>query len=155
MRTTPLNVEACVALVTSRHWTTYTERSGDCIVWVRTKDQHGYGMVSLEGKNRRAHRVAWVGTHGQDIPEGLTLDHLCRNRACVNPEHLEPVTHRENILRGENHVAVRAAMTHCPKGHPLSGDNLDRWNAEQGKRRCRACVNENARNYRARKAVSA
>ena len=83
-----------------------------------------------------AHRVSYVHFKGL-IPEELELDHLCRNPSCVNPEHLEPVTHRENILRSPtNPLAKNAAVTHCPKGHPYEGYNLM---IENGSRLCREC----------------
>ena len=75
-------------------------------------------------------------THKQ-IPPGLEPDHKCRNRACVNYEHLEPVTRQVNILRGESPAAVNAKKTHCNNGHPLSGNNL---RIEGGRRRCRQCA---------------
>jgi hypothetical protein len=83
----------------------------------------------------RAHRVSYVLAHGS-IPDGLQLDHLCRNKLCVNPTHLEAVTARENTLRGVSVAAVNAKKTHCPRGHELSGSNLL---AYRKVRSCRAC----------------
>jgi hypothetical protein len=81
-----------------------------CWEWTGYRDKDGYGMFGLRGAGRRAHCVAWTLDHGQ-IPDGAEIDHLCRNRACVRPSHLELVTHRENILRGNHH---RERM---PNGH--------------------------------------
>lgn len=72
------------------------------------------------------------------IPEGMDLDHTCRNRGCVNPEHLEPVTTQVNTLRGIGPTAENARKTHCKHGHPLEGDNL--YVDPEGKRKCRACM---------------
>lgn len=77
-----------------------------------------YGPGSGPSINLYAHRVAYVASHGE-IPEGLTVDHLCFNRACVEPSHLEAVTMRTNVLRSNNAAAVNAAKTHCHRGHPL------------------------------------
>lgn len=84
-------------------------------------------------KDAGAHRVAYEEIMGP-VPEGLELDHLCRTRSCVNPSHLEPVTHRENMNRGD--VATRR-KTHCPKGHPYDEENTGIYN---GYRNCRACA---------------
>jgi hypothetical protein len=98
----------------------------------------GYGK---HGK-RWAHRAVYE-MHRGPIPEGLQLDHLCRTRACVNPEHLEPVTLRENVLRGTAPAALNAAKTHCAAGHPFTGANLIvRANGSRG---CRTCENAQQR----------
>jgi hypothetical protein len=85
------------------------------------------------------HRVSYEAFKGP-IPDGLTIDHLCRNRACVNPEHLEPVTMRVNCLRGESPAAVHARKTHCPKGHEYSAENTYRHKGNH--RMCKLCWKE-------------
>lgn len=107
-----------------------------CWLWTGSCDPSGYGTLKLEGRTRRAHRLAYELLVGP-IPDGLQLDHLCRVRNCANPDHLEPVTNQENSRRG------RALITHCPKGHPYSGDNLRlhvRKNGRDVNRECRECV---------------
>jgi hypothetical protein len=97
----------------------------------------GYGRLWVPGVGHvPAHRISYEALRGP-IPAGLVIDHLCRNRACINPAHLEPVTLKENILRGEGMAARRARQTHCKRGHPLSGANLYRY--RDGRRDCRAC----------------
>jgi hypothetical protein len=91
-----------------------------CWEWQGAKANLGYGRFYFDGQSRPAHRFSWTWLKGS-IPKGLDIDHLCRNTSCVNPTHLEPVTHRENLLRGDTIGARAAARTHCPKGHALDG----------------------------------
>lgn len=118
--------------------------SDGCWPWIRRSNKDGYGQFSLRGRPWRAHRVVYAWLIGP-IPEGMTLDHLCRNRLCVNPAHLEPVTNRVNVLRGDTITGRNVRKTHCPKGHPLSPENLCSWERSRGKRSCRICRAERAR----------
>ncbi len=111
------------------------DEAAGCWVWQRFVGPSGYGNLRDSRRMRPAHRVYYERLRGA-IPEGLVLDHLCRNRACVNPDHLEPVTHRENILRGNTIAARRAAQTHCIHGHPFTEENTIR--GPRG-RNCRTC----------------
>lgn len=104
-----------------------------CWLWTGPTDSHGYAQTRRDGL---IHRATYVEAKGP-IPHTLELDHLCRVRHCVNPNHLEPVTHRENVLRGDGIAAIAAQATHCPAGHPYAGRNLVIF--ADGKRRCRAC----------------
>lgn len=106
-----------------------------CHVWQLSRASTGYGQVADGRKMRLAHRVAYELANGA-VPSGLQIDHLCRNRACVNPAHLEPVTQAENIRRGMCPAAVNARKTHCPREHPYNEANTYE---NAGKRRCRAC----------------
>ena len=116
---------------------------GDCIVWIGTTGRLGYGHISVNSSTKDVHRVSYE-TFVRPIPEGLSLDHLCRNRACINPDHLEPVSHRENVLRGFGPTSLNARKTHCKRGHPLSGDNLYII-PSTGSRVCRVCDRERQR----------
>lgn len=110
-----------------------TGNACECWIWMSTIATNGYGRFKLNPKKSvPAHRFAYEQTIGM-IPDGLEIDHLCRERACVNPAHMEPVTHKVNTLRSLNFTAVHAAKTHCPKGHPY--DMTD----GRGSRMCRAC----------------
>jgi len=131
----PIRV-AFVGNYLERFWAR-VEKTDTCWQWCGT-DAHTYGTAVASGHSYRAHRVAYELTIGP-IPDGLTLDHLCRNRGCVNPAHLEPVTNRENILRGECPHAHNARKTHCRHGHPLSGSNL-LYEPHENRRRCRTCA---------------
>lgn len=91
-----------------------------CWPYLGSLATNGYGQMYFDGRRHMAHRVAYELTKGR-IPEGLAIDHLCRNRACCNPGHLEAVTPLENSRRAP---AWKGNLTHCPQGHPYTGDNL-------------------------------
>lgn len=132
----------------------------ECWPWLKARDSHGYGVVWLNGRRSGAHRVAFVIAKGE-IPSGLVLDHLCRNRACVNPGHLEAVTTHENILRGEVGLArdakPRKPRTVCLRGHALTPDNVV---LISGFRNCATCrrasrLRERAKVVQRRRAAAA
>lgn len=112
------------------------DTTGICWEWTGSLTGPGHGHLWFQGRYRGAHCVAYELLVGP-IPAGLHLDHLCRNRPCVNPDHLEPVTPAENIRRGSSLSAQRARRTECPKGHPYDAENTvtDR----RGRRYCREC----------------
>ena len=132
----------------NRYWAKVDKRTPtDCWLWIGAKNSNGYGQINAGGRrgtNLYAHRVAWEMVYGP-IPVGLEIDHLCRVRLCVNPAHLKPVTHRENLLRGAN-----ATKTHCKHGHEFTPKNTGRI---RGHRRCRACNAESERLRRIAKAL--
>jgi hypothetical protein len=96
---------------------------------------HGYSRVTILGRGRLAHRLCWELANGP-VPDGLDLDHLCRNRACCEVSHLEPVTRQVNLLRGETIAARNAARTHCPAEHEYTPENTQ---MKDGTRQCRQC----------------
>lgn len=115
-----------------------------CLVWPGATSQAGYAVVAVlqsdgSRRNRKLHRLAYLHRVGP-IPDGLVLDHVrargCRSRACCNTAHLEAVTQRENVLRGDGMAARAAAKTHCPAGHGYTNKNTYRY---RGMRYCRAC----------------
>jgi len=121
-----------------------------CWIWPRAKVWNGYGQVWNGNKLVMVHRYVYENMVGP-VPEGMQLDHLCRNRLCCNPEHLEIVTPRENTLRGIGpalSAARQKSKTCCPNGHPYSGENLYVYKRERGCRICRAAAR---RRYNERK----
>ena len=122
--------------VLERFWAK-VRKTDTCWEWTAQRNW-GYGRFALTHRKMvRAHRFSYE-LHKGPIPQGLVIDHLCRNKACVNPDHLELVTNRENVLRGVGTSAVNAKKTHCKRGHHLSGDNLY-VNPRDGSRHCRSC----------------
>lgn len=119
-----------------------------CWLWTDALNTNGYGVVwdPAKQKQSKAHRVAYEELVGA-IPDELPIDHLCRNRACINPEHLQPVTLGENVRRGVSPPAQRARQTHCKNGHELSGYNL-RVDPKTGYRQCSICVRERAKKWK-------
>lgn len=104
-----------------------------CWRWTGMLNDYGYGRYS----HGLTHRITYTQMVGS-IPDGMELDHLCRNRDCCNPRHVEVVTAQENTRRGQGPAGLNARKTHCPQGHPYSGDNLQV--KPTGARRCRECA---------------
>lgn len=129
---------------------TRVDDESGCWVWTASLMPGGYAQFFLHGKPRLGHRVAWLHFRG---PTRLGLDHLCRLRHCVNPDHLEPVTHTENVRRGRVLIENRGLApfvepkrgvanknkTHCVHGHEYTPDNTI-WRTDSGRRRCRTCT---------------
>lgn len=120
------------------------ERSGECWLWTGHLDRYGYGQISVNNHREKVHRAAYEAFVGL-IPDGLVIDHTCRVRRCVNPAHLEPVTHAENVRRG---TPANSLKTHCPQGHAYDDANTYRG---AGRRDCRTCRREATRRFEARK----
>ncbi len=108
------------------------DKSGDCWQWLRPAGNKGYGQFWFEGRMRATHRLSYELTKG-NVPEGLQLDHLCRNKLCVNPDHLEPVTMAENLRRSP---LSNVNKTHCKRGHEFTPDNIVKV---PGGRACKVC----------------
>jgi hypothetical protein len=133
-----------------RFWDKVREDAvSDCWLWTACVGSHGYGLFFLNEPRQLTHRVAYEHLVGP-IPEGLVIDHVaargCVHRNCVNPAHMEVVTHTVNTLRGSGATAVNAAKTHCKRGHPLAGANLS---IVAGRRRCKTCHRLRQRKYQA------
>ena len=107
-----------------------------CLVWLGETEKGGYGQVWWKGGKRLIHRVIYELIKGP-IPKGMVIDHLCRVRSCISTDHLEVVTHRQNILRSTGLAAQNSVKTQCRNGHPFSGENT--YVYPNGERSCRAC----------------
>lgn len=131
---------------------------GPCWVWTASKDRYGYGQFRIGGHVGslvRAHRYAYeklVLPAGEKLQKKIDIDHLCRVRHCCNPAHLELVTRKVNLLRGEGITARNAAATQCPQGHPYNVENTRFY---KGNRLCRECGRQGnrRRNKRARESI--
>jgi hypothetical protein len=124
---------------------------GDCWQWTDSLAIEGYGSFRVGDRSIRAHRWTYEHLVGP-IPAGLQLDHLCKNRGCVNPDHLEPVTQQENIRRGAQGAYLRA-RTHCPSGHAYTPGNT--YVQAKGTRSCRECARRATRAYQRRARILA
>lgn len=136
--------------IDQRFWAKVDRRGpGECWPWRAYISPSGYGRFRVHSRRTvwQAHRWAYEPMVGP-IPPGLYIDHLCRNRACVNPAHMECVTNGENVLRGVGLAAENARKTHCWRGHQLSGRNLTSNRA--GARVCVECARLNSRSCRAK-----
>lgn len=126
-----------------RFWR-YVAKTDTCWNWTGAISS-GYGVFVVDQrptKAVRSHRYSYELAHGP-IPDGLTIDHLCRNKRCVNPDHLEAVTMRVNVLRNSGPSARNAIATHCIHGHPFDAENT--YIKPDGRRRCRACERDRMR----------
>lgn len=132
------------------------EPMSGCWIWVRYRQPRGYGLLSFRGRTTLAHRAAFQSFRGP-IPEGMELDHLCRVRCCVNPDHLEPVTRLTNVRRGIRPQQMRdnnPGRNHGPylvcrtKGHPLTKSNIYE---SKGRRVCKECHKSRVKRYRQRR----
>ena len=121
------------------------DASGDCWEWIGGTVSTGYGRVSVKGKHQLVHRVVWEALVGP-IPDGLQIDHLCRNRICCNPDHLEPVSSLVNSQRGES-WAHHYKKTHCVNRHAFTVENTYHPPHRTNSRECRACRAERSRRY--------
>jgi len=121
-------------------------KTGNCWEWIGAKQSGGYGSFGIYCEMKLAHRLSyehWIGK----IPEGLQIDHLCRVRHCVNPDHLEPVTNKENVIRGnagKHDNSFNKTKTHCKHGHEFTPENT--YRRPRGSRECRTCGRINGRN---------
>lgn len=145
-----------MAWTTERLMARIAELDG-CWLWTGTLNHLGYGTTSDASTGRKhvlAHRLVYETMVGP-IPEGLTLDHLCRVRRCVNPSHLEPCTLTENLRRGESPSARNARKTHCIRGHEFTIENtyMGRGHRGEPRRYCRTCVLAAAKQRRDEKAA--
>jgi len=119
-------------------------KTDQCWNWIASVDGKGYGQFNLSRKMVSVHRISYILAKGS-IPKELELDHLCRNKICVNPNHLETVTHRENLLRGKSPSALNAKKTHCIRGHEFTPENT--YRKKNNRKNCKICHKEYGKKY--------
>lgn len=140
-------------MTTTKHDT----ENKECIRYTGCLDKKGYGRITIQGIQFRAHILA-VLLNGRKIPKGMVCDHLCRNRSCINPNHIEIVTNAENVMRGESFSAKNKAKTHCKNGHSFAEHGRQLKNVRKGvsERECLACRKINrAKQYYEQKSIMA
>jgi hypothetical protein len=135
------NIDGFSNMVASIERKTFHEPNTGCWLYVGDSVVGGYGRVVYRGKKYLAHRVSYVANKGE-IPYGKTIDHLCGQTCCVNPQHLEAVNHRVNNLRSASPPSKNAAKTHCLRGHEYTEENTHRH--KDGRRECRTCIKTRA-----------
>ena len=130
----------------------FIELPNGCHQWQGPLDKDGYGYFFLRRKSRRAHRVAWYMQRG-GIPEGMVINHICRNRWCVNPQHMQLLTPRENNLQDSNSIpAINARKTHCKNGQEF--DKVQTVKSGKSYRVCSICERDKARRLKAKWALT-
>lgn len=122
------------------------EQISCCWEWTRSKVPAGYGHVNINYQTLYAHRIAYELLIGP-IPGNQWIDHLCKNKSCCNPDHLQLTTPRENILRSNNMAARHARLTHCVNGHELNDENTYASQRAKGSRMCITCTRAHAKSY--------
>lgn len=129
-------------------------KTDSCWIWQGYKNPiTGYGTIEINKKPHLVHRISYELFNNIKLPNGheVEINHICRNRLCVNPTHLELVTHRENTLKGIGITALHAITTHCPKGHPYN--ELNTYHRPDGGRDCKICSRERSKKYLVHKEV--
>lgn len=134
-----------IEILKPEHWASFWSKvssQGSCWVWTGYKERDGYGVfaVHISGTKKsipfKVYRLSYTLIKGE-IPKGMQIDHLCRNRGCLNPDHLEVVTCKENVLRGNGLCAINKKKTHCPQGHEYNLTNT--YYDKNGGRYCNIC----------------
>lgn len=136
--------------LTDRFFDRVVEINTECWLWNGRHDKDGYALWDLINffgrRETRTARISFALYYGYPVPDEMQVDHLCRNRGCVNPEHLESVTNRENTLRGSGVAAINAAKTCCKRGHEFNESNTY-YRPDGTGRACRTCYAEYASVY--------